>query len=91
MKLCQLCQMRHLASRFIRGNQKYIHVVDPYLDLRSRFKNFVELEQNLKLRNLDINVFDVASSYMKWWSSFRIYSDISKQVIFNLIFTCLKF
>lgn len=79
MKLCNVCCMRNLASRFIRSNQEIIYVVDPYLDLRHCFKNLVDLEQNLKYRKLDINVFDVMTSYMKWWSSFRAFKDISKQ------------
>lgn len=82
MKLCNVCCMRNLASRFIRSNQEIIYVVDPYLDLRHCFKNLVDLEQNLKYRKLDINVFDVMTSYMKWWSSFRAFKDISKQVFF---------
>lgn len=72
--------MRHLVARFVKQpeNSTAIHVVDPYLDLRSRFKDLEKLKENISARKLNINVDEVAKSYNMWWEKFTEFYKCSK-------------
>lgn len=65
--------MQHLAARFVRtlpNAAQLTHVVDPYLDMRSRFVKLEEVENNVRARNLSVDVAMVAEDYAKWWTAF---------------------
>ncbi|KAI1727364.1 hypothetical protein Ddc_04666 [Ditylenchus destructor] len=66
--------MRHLAARFIKTAGKVVHVVDPYLDLRTIFRDTERLSRNIASRGLNIDLQKTAEEYSNWWNAFKTLS-----------------
>uniref|UniRef100_A0A0R3RR48 AA_TRNA_LIGASE_II domain-containing protein n=1 Tax=Elaeophora elaphi TaxID=1147741 RepID=A0A0R3RR48_9BILA len=66
----------HLACRFC-NDESAVHVVDPLLDLRYRFKNMEELKCMMEARRLKVDVESVAANYYRWWDIYTKWRDSS--------------
>ncbi|CAB3397130.1 unnamed protein product [Caenorhabditis bovis] len=79
----RVCQMSHLAARFVGGAD--VHVVDPVVDLRKVFEQEERLKYSIDSRNLKIDLEKVKMDYNEWFSIYKQWKDITDKEASNIL------